>query len=82
MHRRQPALADLATGTALGLTIGTVAAAVVAEHLGWRGAFAVTAVVAGVLAALLSRLPEPARPAPAAGRPTLRSPATAARCWY
>ncbi|MBQ0905002.1 MFS transporter [Micromonospora sp. U21] len=61
MHRRQPALADLATGTALGLTIGTVAAAVVAEHLGWRSAFAVTAVVAGVLAMLLSRLPEPRR---------------------
>ena len=61
MHRRQPALADLATGTALGLTIGTVAAAVVAEHLGWRSAFAVTAVVAGVLAVLLSRLPEPRR---------------------
>jgi YNFM family putative membrane transporter len=61
MHRRQPALADLATGTALGLTLGTVAAALVAEHLGWRPAFAATAVVAGVLAVLLSRLPEPPR---------------------
>ena len=59
MHRRHAALADLATGTALGLAVGTVSAAVVAEHLGWRIVFGSTALVAGVLAALIGRLPEP-----------------------
>jgi YNFM family putative membrane transporter len=61
MDRRHPVLADLATGTALGLTIGTVGAAVVADHLGWRVVFALTAVTAGVLAALVGGLPEPPR---------------------
>jgi predicted MFS family arabinose efflux permease len=63
MDRRHPVLADLATGTALGLTVGTVGAAVIADHLGWRVAFALTAVAAGVLAALIGRLPEPSRTA-------------------
>jgi predicted MFS family arabinose efflux permease len=61
MERRHPVLADLATGTALGLTIGTVGAAVVADQLGWRVTFALTAVAAGVLASLIGRLPEPPR---------------------
>lgn len=63
MQRRHPVLADLATGTALGLTFGTVGAAIIADHLVWRVAFALTAVAAGALAALIGRLPEPPRTA-------------------
>lgn len=59
MRQRHGVLADLATGTAVGLALGTVGAAVLAERLGWRVAFAATAIAAALLAVLIGRLPEP-----------------------
>jgi MFS transporter, YNFM family, putative membrane transport protein len=61
--RRQAALTDLMTGSALGMALSTLAAAVVGEVLHWRAAFAVTALAAAVLAWTLRRVPEPDRPA-------------------
>lgn len=63
VERRQAALTDLMTGSALGMALSTLGAAVVGEFLHWRVAFAATALAAAVLAVALRRVPEPDRPA-------------------
>lgn len=60
---RPSALADLATGIAAGFALGTLGAAVVADHLDWRFAFVITGASALILAVLTGRLPEPERTA-------------------
>jgi MFS transporter, YNFM family, putative membrane transport protein len=61
-ERRQAPMTDLMTGAAVGMAVSTVGAAAVGEHLHWRVAFAVTAVVAAVLAVLMRSVPEPELP--------------------
>jgi predicted MFS family arabinose efflux permease len=61
--RRQHTLTDLNAATATGITLATALGGVLAATVSWRAAFAVPAVGAALLALLLGRLPEPARPA-------------------
>lgn len=56
---RQAPLTDLMTSTAVGMSLATVAAGALADFTSWRVAFALTAVVGGVLAVVMRRLPEP-----------------------
>jgi MFS transporter, YNFM family, putative membrane transport protein len=56
---RQAPLTDLMTSTAVGMSLATVGAGALADFTSWRVAFALTAVVAGVLAVVMRRLPEP-----------------------
>jgi predicted MFS family arabinose efflux permease len=76
--RRQARVTDVMTGVAAGTALATAVAGALAEHLSWRWAFAATAVVAGLLAAALRRLPEPVRHAghggPGAALRVLRRP--------
>lgn len=64
-QRRQGALADLMTGAALGMALSTAGAAAIGEHLHWRWAFGITAVIGLALSWRLRALPEPERGAPA-----------------
>lgn len=57
--RRHAPMTDLMTGSALGIALATAGAGLVADHLTWRVALAAPAVLAGVLAVLLRRVPEP-----------------------
>jgi predicted MFS family arabinose efflux permease len=57
--RRQAPLTDLMTGAALGISLATLGAGVVGDHLSWRVAFVVPALLAGVLALLMRRVAEP-----------------------
>jgi len=59
---RQAPLTDLMTSTSLGIAAATVAGGAIAEFASWRVAFALTAVVAGVLAIVMRRLTEPPLP--------------------
>lgn len=56
---RQAPLTDLMTSSAVGMAAATVTAGVIAEFTSWRVAFALTAVVAGVLAFFMRALVEP-----------------------
>ena len=66
VSRRQGALSDLMSALGVGTAIATVFAGVVAHFAGWRPVFALPAAVAGVVAILLRRLPEPPGTLPAA----------------
>ena len=70
---RQAPLTELMTGAAMGMTLATVGAGLIGDHLHWRLAFAVPAVTAAVLAVRLRRVPESAAPPP---MPVRRSFAT------
>lgn len=59
--RRPAAMSNLATATALALAAGTLGGGALVELISWRWVFAGFAVIAGLLAFVLSRLPEPAR---------------------
>ena len=59
--RRPAAMSNLATATALGLGLGSLAAGAVAEWYSWRWVFAGFAVVAAALTVILTRVPEPRR---------------------
>ncbi len=56
---RQAPLTDLMTSSAVGMTMATVGAGVIAEFTSWRVAFALTAVVAGVLSFFMRGMTEP-----------------------
>jgi predicted MFS family arabinose efflux permease len=58
--RRHAPLTDLMTATALGMAGATLVGAALADLLSWRFGFAIPAVFALGLAALLRRMPEPA----------------------
>jgi predicted MFS family arabinose efflux permease len=61
VQRRPGAMSNLATAAALGLGLGTIGAAAVAEWISWRWVFAGFALVGAALTLVLARLPEPAR---------------------
>lgn len=56
---RQAPLTDLMTSAAVGMAMATVTAGAIADFTSWRVAFALTAVIAGVLSLFLRRLVEP-----------------------
>ena len=56
---RQRILTDLNAASAAGLTLATALGGVLAATVSWRAAFAVPTLLAGLLAVLLARLPEP-----------------------
>ncbi|GAB3456832.1 MFS transporter [Actinophytocola sediminis] len=58
---RQAPLTDLMTSTAVGMSLATVGAGLLADFASWRVAFALTAVAGAVLAVVMRGLPEPAR---------------------
>jgi predicted MFS family arabinose efflux permease len=57
--RRQAPLTDLMTGAALGITLSTLGAGVAGDHLSWRVAFLVPAVLAAALVLVMRGIPEP-----------------------
>ena len=59
--RRQSVLTDLNAASALGITSAMGLGGVLAATVGWRAAFLLPALLAGALAVILSRLPEPPR---------------------
>ena len=59
--RRQGVLTDLNAASALGITSAIGLGGVLAATVGWRAAFLLPAVLAGALALVLARLPEPPR---------------------
>ena len=61
--RRQGVLTDLNAASALGITSAIGLGGVLAATAGWRVAFLLPALLAGALAVVLSRLPEPPRAA-------------------
>jgi YNFM family putative membrane transporter len=61
---RQAPLTDLMTSSAVGMTLATVAAGAIADYASWRVAFALTAVVAGVLSFFMRGMVEPTLGAP------------------
>ncbi len=61
--RRQGVLTDLNAASAVGITSAIGLGGVLAATLGWRVAFLLPALLAGLLVLLLARLPEPPRPA-------------------
>jgi predicted MFS family arabinose efflux permease len=62
LERRPAAMSNLAAATALGLALGTLVSGAVASWTSWRWIFAVFAVVTGVLAWAIARLPDPGVP--------------------
>ncbi|MGP3534356.1 MFS transporter [Microbacterium sp. RD1] len=60
MRRRPAAMANLATATALGLAVGTVAAGAIGSVLEWRWIFGGFALVTALLVPLLAALPDSA----------------------
>lgn len=60
-HRRQAVLIDLNAATAIGITAAIGLGGVLAAAVSWRLGFLLPALAAGVLAVVLSRLPEPAQ---------------------
>lgn len=56
---RQAPLTDLMTSSAVGMAMATVSAGIIAEFTSWRVAFALTAVVAGVLSFFMRGMVEP-----------------------
>lgn len=63
---RQRPLSDVLAATALGTAVATAGAGLLADLVGWRAVFGLTAAAGAVLWFALRRLPEPAA-APAAG---------------
>jgi predicted MFS family arabinose efflux permease len=61
---RQAPLTDLMTSSAVGMAMATVAAGAIADLTSWRVAFALTAVVAGVLSFVMRGMTEPSLGAP------------------
>lgn len=61
---RQAPLTDLMTSSAVGMMAATVAAGAIADFTSWRVAFALTAVLAGVLSYFMKDVPEPSLGAP------------------
>ncbi len=61
--RRQSVLTDLNAASALGITSAIGLGGVLAATVGWRVAFLLPALLAGTLAVVLARLPEPPRSA-------------------
>jgi predicted MFS family arabinose efflux permease len=59
---RSRAVGRVIVGWSLAMGLGVPAAALLAEQLGWRGAYAVIAAVAGIAALSVLSLPEAARP--------------------
>lgn len=59
--RRQSVLTDLNAASALGITSAIGLGGVLAASVGWRAGFLLPALLAGVLAVVLRRLPEPVR---------------------
>ncbi|WP_070158027.1 spinster family MFS transporter [Sphingobium phenoxybenzoativorans] len=85
-EKRATALSTYAIGVPLGVMIGGMGGAIVADMLGWRGAFVMAAIPGLILAAVFwLTVPEPRRGANEAARyvdaaaPSLR--AVAARLW-
>jgi MFS family permease len=64
VSERQAPLTDLMTSSAVGMAMATVTAGAIADFASWRVAFALTAVIAGVLSFLLRALVEPPLGAP------------------
>lgn len=58
LARRPSAMSNLATATALGLAIGTLASGALATWVSWRAIFAVYAVATALMALMLATLPE------------------------
>jgi predicted MFS family arabinose efflux permease len=56
---RQAPLTDLMTSSAVGMAMATVTAGAIADFTSWRVAFALTAVIAGVMSLLMGRMVEP-----------------------
>jgi predicted MFS family arabinose efflux permease len=61
---RQAPLTDLMTSSAVGMTMATVGAGIIADFTSWRVAFALTAVIAGVLSFVMRGMNEPELGAP------------------
>jgi len=61
---RQPRIALLMSGVAMGITLGTLAAGLGVETIGWRAFYVITAILSALVAWYVSRVPEPQRPAP------------------
>ncbi len=73
MRIRQASLTDMMTSSALGMTMATVCAGIIAEFTSWRVAFALTAVACGVLAVAMRGMVEPTLSAPAPVFASLRA---------
>lgn len=56
---RQAPLTDLMTSSAVGMTLATVGAGLIADFASWRVAFALTGVIAGVVAFFMRAMVEP-----------------------
>jgi MFS family permease len=70
---RQRPLSDVLAASALGTAVATAGAGLLADLIGWRAVFAVTALAGAGLVVALRRLPEPDRPdAPPATTALLR----------
>lgn len=63
-RERQPRIAVLMSGVAMGITLGTLTAGLGVETIGWRAFYVITAVLSGLVAWYVSRVPEPERPEP------------------
>ncbi len=59
---RQRPLSDVLAASALGTAVATAGAGLLADLIGWRAVFAVTALAGAGLVVALRRLPEPDRP--------------------
>lgn len=75
---RQRPLSDVLAASALGTAVATAGAGVLADLVGWRWVFAVTAAAGAALWVALRRLPEPTLPEPALVAPGLRESGPAA----
>ncbi|ONI84183.1 MFS transporter [Actinosynnema sp. ALI-1.44] len=58
-RERQPEIARLMVGTAMGIGLASVGAGLIAQLVSWRAAFLVTGVLSLALTVLLRRLPQP-----------------------
>src|ERR1700704_1067375 len=67
-ERRHAVIADVLSAVAVGTAAGSLGAGLFTHYLSWRLIFGVTAVVAGVVAVAMGRLPE-SKPLPPAGGP-------------
>jgi len=60
---RQPRIAVLMSGVAMGITLGTLAAGLGVETIGWRAFYVITALLSAGVAWYVARVPEPPREA-------------------
>ncbi len=63
-RERQPRIALLMSGVAIGITLGTLAAGLGVETIGWRAFYVMTAGLSALIAWYVSHVPEPQRPEP------------------